>query len=99
MPIGLCPILYQRLEGKPREGFQELWNWDLMNSCNPLANGDLNDDLEDIICYGEDTGHSPFEYQTIVLRPPMPRFQMLLLNLQLIYQILLTPYKNPNVLL
>ena len=67
-----------------------------MNSCNPLANGDLNDDLEDIICYGEDTGHSPFEYQTIVLRPPMPRFQMLLLNLQLIYQILLTSYKNPK---
>ena len=39
----------------------QMWLNGMMNSCNPLANGDLDDDPEDVTFYGEDTGHSPFE--------------------------------------
>ena len=38
-----------------------MWLNGMMNSCNPLANGDLDDDPEDVMFYGEDTGHTPFE--------------------------------------
>ena len=39
----------------------QMWLNGMMNSCNPLVNGDLDDDPEDVTFYGEDTGHSPFE--------------------------------------
>ena len=38
----------------------QMWLNGMMNSCNPLANGNLDDDPEDITFYGEDPeGHTP----------------------------------------